>query len=66
MWTLCYSGAKNDEGETMDGWERWDDREDVINRVNTLVCECDVCGDDILIFPPEADELTIPYNELEK
>ena len=42
MWTLCYSGAKNDEGETMDGWERWGDREDVINRANTLVLECDV------------------------
>jgi len=65
MWTLCYSGAENDAGETMDGWERWETRDDVINRANTLVRECNVCEDDILIFPPEADELTIPYDELE-
>ena len=66
MWTLCYSGAKNDEGETKEGWERWDNREDVINRANTLVLENDVCEDDILIFPPEADSLIIPYDEVEE
>jgi hypothetical protein len=65
MWTICYNCAKNDDGETKDGWERWETREDVITRVNTLVLECDVCEDDILIFPPEANDLTIPYDEIE-
>ena len=41
MWTLCYSGAENDDGETMDGWERWETRDDVINRANTLVNVCE-------------------------
>jgi len=61
----CWSGAMNDEGETMDGWERWDDRDDIINRANNLVRECGVCEDDILIFPPAADDLTITYGEIE-
>ena len=65
MWTICWSGAVTDDGETIDGWERWNDRDDIINRANILVRECDVCEDDIIIFPPEADELTIPYGELE-
>jgi hypothetical protein len=65
MWTICWSGAVNDNGETKDGFERWETKEDVINHANTLVRECGVCEDDILIFPPEADELTISYDELE-
>ena len=66
MWTLCYTGAENDDGETKDGFERWETHEDVIARANTLVRECDVCEDSIPIFPPEAYELVIPYNELEQ
>ena len=65
MWTICWTGAENDDGETTDGWERWEERGDVINRANTLVRECGVCEDSILIFSPEADSLTIPYDELE-
>jgi hypothetical protein len=65
MWTICWTGAVNDDGETKDGWERWDDLDDVINHANTLVRELDVCEDSILIFPPAADELTIPYGEIE-
>ena len=65
MWTICWVNAENDDGETTDGWERWEERDDVINRANTLVRECGVCEDSILIFPPEADDLTIPYDELE-
>ena len=65
MWTICWTGAVSDDGETNDGWERWETRDDVITRANTLVRELDVCEDDILIFPPEAGELAIPYDELE-
>ena len=65
MWTICWTGAINDDGETNDGWERWETRDDVITRANTLVRELDVCEDDILIFPPEPGELAIPYDELE-
>jgi len=60
MWTLCWTGA-----EIENGWERWETREDIITRTNTLVLECDVCEDDILIFPPQANKLIIPYGEIE-
>jgi len=60
MWTICWSSEEHG-----DGWDRFETREDIINLANTLVCEGDVCADDIFIFPPEADELTIPYDELE-
>ena len=59
MWTICWTSAEDS------GWDRFDGRGDVINLSNTLVREGDVCEDDILIFPPEADGLTIPYSELE-
>ena len=61
MWTLCWSST-----EKGDGWDRFETHEDVINFANALVREGDVCEDDILIYPPEADDLTIPYDELEK
>ena len=60
MWTICWSSKEHG-----DGWDRFEAREDVINLANTLHLEGDVCADDILIFPPEADELTIPYDEIE-
>ena len=60
MWTICWSSKENG-----DGWDRFESREDIINLANTLVLEGDVCEDDILIFPPEADDLTIPYDEIE-
>ena len=65
MWTICWTGAVTDDGEIIDGWERWEEYEDIVNRANILVREGDVCSDDILIFPPEADDLTIPYDEIE-
>ena len=49
MWTICWTGAVNDDGETNDGWDRWDDYEDVLNHANTLVRELDV-GDDKTIY----------------
>ena len=60
MWTICWTSDKNG-----DGWDRFETREDVINLANTLVREGDVSEDDILIFPPEADDLAIPYDEIE-
>jgi hypothetical protein len=60
MWTVCWK-----DDEQRDRWDRFEIREDVVNLVNTLVREVDVSEDDILIFPPEADELTIPYDEIE-
>jgi len=59
MWTICWSST-----EKGDGWDRFETREEIINLANTLVREGDVCESDILIFPPEADALTIPYDEL--
>lgn len=60
MWTICWTSE-----EKGDGWDRFETREDIINLANTLVREGDACKEDILIFPPEADELTIPYDEIE-
>ena len=60
MWTICWTSAENG-----DDWDRFGSREDVVNLANTLYREGDVCEDDMLIFPPEADELAIPYNEIE-
>ena len=60
MWTVCWK-----DDEQRDKWDRFETREDVINLANTLVREVDVCEDDILIFPPEADDLAIPYDEIE-
>ena len=60
MWTICWSSKEHG-----DGWDRFEEREDIVNLANTLVCEGDVCENDILIFPPTADDLTIPYDELE-
>lgn len=60
MWTICWTNAEHG-----DGWDRFEHREDIINLANTLVREGNVSEEDILIFPPEAEVLTIPYNELE-
>ena len=65
MWTICWTGAVNDEGEVRDGCERWETRGDVIARADTLVRECGVCEENLFIFPPEADGLKIPYGEFE-
>jgi len=65
MWTICWTGAVNGGGKTNDGFERWETKEDVIAHANTLARECGVSEEDILIFPPEADALAIPYDELE-
>ena len=61
MWTICWTSAEHG-----DGWDRFKTREDIINLANTLVREGEVAETDILIFSPEADNYTIPYNELEK
>ncbi len=60
MWTICWTG-----GEEKDGWDRFETREDVINFANTLVREGNVYEADILIFSPEADSYTVPYDSLE-
>jgi|GEM_PF-1932670 len=60
MWTVCWKSKENG-----DGWDRFTDRDDVINLTNTLVREGGVEESDILIFPPEADILKIPYDNLE-
>lgn len=60
MWTICWKSA-----ETGDGWDQFETRDDIINLANTLVLEGDVREEDILIFPPAAAELTIPYDEIE-
>jgi hypothetical protein len=60
MWTICWK-----DDEQRDRWDRFESRKDVIDLINTLIREVDVCEDDILIFPPEADDLTIPYDEIE-
>lgn len=61
MWTVCWTSAKDG-----DKWDRVDSRDDVITFTNTLVRKGDVSGDDILIFPPEADNLTVSHGELEE
>lgn len=60
MWTICWIGR-----EEKDGWDRFETREDVIDFANTLVREGDICEEDILIFSPEADSYTVPYDSLE-
>ncbi len=61
MWTICWTG-----GEEKDGWDRFETREDVINFANILMREGGVCETDILIFSPEADSYTVPYDYLER
>ncbi len=61
MWTICWASH-----DFSGGWERFESREDVINFANTLVREADICEEDILIFSPEADSFTIPYDEIEE
>lgn len=59
-WTVCWKSE--DHGN---GWDRFPERDDVINFTNTLVREGDVKESDILIFPPTADSLIIPYGNIE-
>lgn len=61
MWTICWT-----DSDGHDQCDRFEEREDIINLANTLVREGDISEDAILIFPPAADALTIPYSELEK
>jgi hypothetical protein len=65
MWTLCWRNGVTENGDIIGGWEQWADKDDIINRSNTLVRECDVAESDIKIFPPEAGKLAIPYDEIE-
>lgn len=60
MWTICWKSA-----EAGGGWDQFESRDDIINLANTLVREGNVREDDILIFPPAAAGLTIPYDEIE-
>jgi len=59
MWTVCWK-----DEEQCDRWDRFGTREDVADLVRTLLNKVDVCEDDILVFPPEADDLTIPCDEI--
>ena len=59
MWTICWPSVPSDTGEIPEGWERWQTREEVKAHADILVNKLNICIDDILIFPPEADDLTI-------
>ena len=59
MWTICWDGSGGH------GWDRFESRDDVINLANTLVREGGIDEDNILIFPPKADTLRVPYDSLE-
>jgi len=60
MWTVCWKSA-----EIGGGWDSFKTRDDIITFSNTLVREGDVREDDILILPPAANNLVIPYDEIE-
>jgi hypothetical protein len=65
MWTIAWRNAENEDGETSGGWDSFNLREDIVNLANTLVRECNVSEDDIIIFPPKSGKHKIPYDEIE-
>ena len=60
MWTICWISKEHGNG-----CDRFKEKEDIINLANTLVREGDVNEKDVFIFPPEAEKLVLPYNELD-